>query len=299
MQIVQNSFDNINVDINKLFLNKKNNAKPNHFLKKIFFRFFFIFLHITNLLHFFIDLGLIRSWFYEFRNYWVNILNGRPIFLQDFYFLLSAYRQKFQIVETPDNATKEKFLDSWQNNNTIYLIFSAVRRFSYEPLHCYRFEKYVKNKTKILEYGCGIAPITYSLINYSLKININYFIADIKQINSHYAQYRLPKHVNFIEITPYENCLSDYKNFFDTIFLITVLEHLPDPIEVIMNIHKSLKKNGYLIFDFIMSDGHGQDTIAAVKKRNEIIEFILSNFSVVKGKISAYQNISFAVVKKN
>ena len=109
---------------------------------------------------------------------------------------------------------------------------------------------------RILEYGCGIAPITYSLKNYSIKNDLRFNIADIRQINSHYAKWRLPKDVNFIEIKPYKNPFDNLKEKFDVVFLVTVMEHLPDPLEVVKNIHRSIKKGGYLLFDYILSDGH-------------------------------------------
>jgi len=47
------------------------------------------------------------------------------------------------------------------------------------------------NKTNpgdsILEYGCGVASVAHSLLHYGTKRNLKITIADIRQINSHYA----------------------------------------------------------------------------------------------------------------
>ena len=65
--------------------------------------------------------------------------------LHDFYYLLGSYRAKFASVETPNYATNEEFLKSWQSSETIYMLFGAVRRFSRTPLISRQFEKHIKN----------------------------------------------------------------------------------------------------------------------------------------------------------
>ena len=49
--------------------------------------------------------------------------------------------------------------------------------------------------------------------------------------------------------------------------MITVMEHLPNPLETVEMITMSLKKEGVLIFDYILGDGDGHDTIEAVTQR--------------------------------
>ena len=95
---------------------------------------------------------------------------------------------------------------------------------------------YVKltNGNEILEYGCGIAPISHSLLKVSLKRNLNITIADIRQINFHYAIHRLGKNVEHFEIVPFENSIQ--KSKYNIVFMITVMEHLPDPLDTVKNI---------------------------------------------------------------
>ncbi len=296
-----NKFDNLSININELFDNNTHinkNISHTNFLLKFFKRYFLAFLLFSKTYEIFINSGIFLRWFNEFKFYWTKVLKGRPLYFHDFHFLLGIYRQKFQKVTTPENSTEKEFLDSWQNKDTIYQLFSAVRRFSYEPLHCYKFEKFIKNGDKLLEYGCGIAPITYSLKNYSLKKNLQLNIADIRQINSHFARWRLSSDVNFIEIEPYKNPLMGFEENFDVVFLITVMEHLPDPLETVKNIHRSIRKGGYLLFDYILSDGEAQDTAEAVKQRKEVLRFIEQNFKLIKGNLFIDKTIDLAVVQK-
>lgn len=295
-----NTFDNLSIKINKLFeyKNYKKKSISKGFVFKFLSRYLIGLLILTKVYEKLINSGFILGWFYEFREYWTDVLKGRPIYFHDFNFLLGVYRQRFQKVHTPNNADIKDFLFSWQNEHTIYQLFGAVRRFSYEPLHCYKYERYIKDGDKILEYGCGIAPITYSLIDYSLKRKLEFNILDIRQINSHYAKWRLGNKAKFIEAVPYENPLINHENSFNIIFLITVLEHLPDPLNVIKNIHSSLKSKGHLLFDFILSDGEGQDTKEAIDHRKRVLEFIEKNFNLIDGNLSVNESIEFCVVQK-
>ena len=53
------------------------------------------------------------------------------------------------------------------------------------------------------------------------------------------------------------------------------------------------------MFDYIFSDGEAQDTIEAVRQREEVLEFIKTNFSIKKGNLYISKTIDFAVVQKN
>ena len=206
---ISNYYDRLNVDVNELFKNKMNIEiiKMPSFIKRFIKRYLFALLIKADLINPMVENGFINGWFKEYRKYWSHILNGRPMYLHDFYYLLGVYRQRFQNVETPLRADKKAFLDSWQNKDTMYQLFGAVRRFSREPIHSKRFEKWIKNGDSILEYGCGIAPISHSLLNASLKINLKITIADINQINFHYAVHRLGNNVEHFVIEPFESSI--------------------------------------------------------------------------------------------
>ncbi len=295
-----NKFDQINLDINELFQNNSINMefKKDNFFFKFFKRYILAFLFFFKIHQKLINSGFLLSWFEEFRLYWQSVLKGRPIYFHDFHFLLGIYRQRFQSVSVPDYANEKEFLNAFQNQKTVYHLFGAVRKYSYEPLSCMKYENFIKNNDTIIEYGCGIAPITKSLLNYSLLKNLDLYIADIKQINSHFAKWRLGNDAKFIEITPYQNPLKNFEKKINVVFLITVMEHLPDPLEVVKNIHNSLKSGGYLIFDYILSEGKFQDTVEAVEQRENVLDFMEKNFNVVKGNLFKKKTINFAVIQK-
>ena len=197
-----NYFDNMGLDINDLF-----DKSPKAHLSKVsprwcrlLRRYLTGFLIAIGAYSRLVDSGILRSWFLEFRDYWTGIHNGRPLYLHDFHFLLGTYRQRFQAVETVANASPSQFLESWQGPSSWYQLFGAVRRFAHEPLHCYHFENWIKDRDRILEYGCGIAPISYSLCRYGRARALQMHVADIRQINSHFARWRLGSLAKFIEV---------------------------------------------------------------------------------------------------
>jgi len=294
-----NKFDNIKLKKGFLDSPPKTNSlrKKRYFLERVIKRYLRAIVIKTKLQRFLIDSGLDYFWFKEFSSYWSKELEGRPLQLQDFHYLLGSYRSRFQNNETTENASVEDFLESYQNDDCIYMLFGAVRRYAYEPFSGFKVEKYLKNNDNFLEYGCGYAPITEFICRYSNKINIKLYIADINQINNHYARWRLPSEVNFISIKPYKDINLD-NNSMNLISLMTVMEHLPDPLKVVKNLTRILKKGGYFIFDYILGDGDGQDTLAAIRERPEVLNFIKENYELIDGKFLNNKSMGTTVCRK-
>ena len=295
---MKNSYDKIQFELD--VLKKKltsEKEKKKGFIPNFVNKYIVGFLIYTKIYQKLISSGLKDDWFEEFNYFWKNYLNGRPLYFNDFSYLLGVYRQKFQNISVVDNPDKKNFLKPWQTSESLYLLFGAVRKYSYEPFSFFNIDKYLKNKTKFLEYGCGIAPISYSILNYSSKKPEIYY-ADILQINSIYAQYRLKGKAKFIELLP-ENYNLNLPNDFEVITIKTVLEHLTDPLDCIKYLTSILKKNGVLILDYVISEGKGLDTIESLNQRKEVIEFLKNNFLVLEGSLNYDKTINLAVLKKN
>ena len=293
----KNYFDNMGLTVNSLF----EQSTKNQFLivdsrwRRLLRRYIAGFLIAIGCYSRLVDAGFIRGWFSEFQNYWMGIHNGRPLYFHDFHFLLGIYRQRFQAVETLPNASPREFLDSWQGSTSWYQLFGAVRRFAHEPLHCYHFETWIKNGDRILEYGCGIAPIAYSLSRYGRARGLEIDIADIRQINSHFARWRLGSLARFIELQPLEKVA--LRETYDVIFLVTVMEHLPDPLTTVTNLLDALKPKGIFIFDYVLSDGDGQDTVESVRDRESVLELIDGRTTLLKGSINYENSMDLTVVQ--
>ena len=69
---------------------------------------------------------------------------------------------------------------------------------------------------------------------------------------------------------------------FDIIIITTVFEHLDEPLIVAKELHKHLNKGGVLLFDYILSDAEGLDTVKGLEKREETLKFLFENFIINK-----------------
>lgn len=242
-----------------------------------------------------VDAGFVRAWFDEFEEYWIKVLKGRPILFPDFSYLLGVYRQRFQACAVEEGASAERFLDAWQNPATLYLLFGAVRTYAHQPFFGYRQERWVSDNDRLLEFGCGIAPVSNFFLNYSVKRGLMLDIADIQQINSHYARFRFGSVVRWVAVEPYQTVLQSGQ--YNVVFMIQVLEHLPDPLSVIQAVTKSLVSDGRLIFDFILSNGDGLDTVESLQQRVDVIRFIKKNYTVEEGQLSDDQSMGITVCR--
>lgn len=247
-----------------------------------------------------VDSGFERGWFNEFKEYWEKALGGRPIYLHDFFFLYDNYRVKFQSSAVEQGASREKFLEAWQLPQNVYMAFGTSYKYALSPLEYKRHERYLKaNKGgRILEYGAGYAPVITSMIKSGLT-NYDFTAADIGSFTFHNAKYRLTQYgVKFVNIVPYEASPELSYNDYDVVFLMTVLEHLPDPLEVVKMLAKNMRPGGLLIFDYILGEGTGLDTVESLKQREEVLKFIKYYFDIVEGELSLDKSMSRTVVQK-
>lgn len=241
----------------------------------------------------FVDAGFVRGWLEEFNGFWVNALGGRPLRFHDFFFLHSHYRTKFQNVEVLNELDDLKFIHSWQKYENIFLVFSGAYRYALNPFTYLPYKKFLSEGMNVLEYGCGLAPITTSLLRAKLD-KFNFTIADIKGFTYAYAKYLLdPRQVEFVDVVPFES--PSFKHKFDTVFLMTVLEHLPNPLDVVMNLTEAIKNEGYLVFDYILGDGAGLDTEAGIAERSSVLGYIRDNFDIVHGSLKEQESMGMTV----
>lgn len=247
-----------------------------------------------------IDSGFIRDWFNEFNDYWINCLGCRPLKLHDFFWLHSHYRTKFQDIEVTEEVDAQEFMKAWQQYENIYLIFGAVYKYALSPLSFLPYRKYLKSSEHLLEYGCGVAPITYSALIYGNFKKCKFTIADIKTFTYHYAKWRLShcSNVFFLDIDPDTDALPKLSYNYDLVFLITVLEHLPNPLQVVKHIYHHMETGAHLIFDYAKGVGKGLDTVQSIREREHVLEFIEGNFELINGKIDKYNSMGKTIVRK-
>jgi len=263
--------------------------------------YFIIVLCVLGIYRKLVYSNLLVAWFKGFRRFWVGYLKNRPIDVIDFHFLRLNYRKKFQDVSHTDENNPKEFLSSWQEQANVYLLLSAVWKYAQSIyFDFYRSLGYIPNNAHILEYGCGIAPMTERLIKFAPYKNLKFTLADIKQINFLYARWKFSKkdYVNFATINPAVADNLPLGEKYDVVICSTVFEHLANPFEIVKVLHGRLKQGGVLIFDYIKGEGDGLDTEKAVEERADVLNFINSNFELIKGEINPQKSTMLTIVRK-
>jgi len=233
------------------------------------------------------------GWFFEFQRYWVEELGNRPLQPHDFYFLHGIYRQRlqdmrFEHMADAALASDDKHLESWRDSRVVYHLFAHTYRQALSPLRVHRFARFVPRGGRVVEYGCGTAPILTALARYYRHLDLECVGADIPHLLFHYARwkFRADDSVTMVAIGPNDD--SPLQGQYDTIFCLEVFEHLPRPLATLEHFYRVLKPGGHLVFDYIRSDGSplGLDTAAALRDRPEALRFVLEHFEIVEGRVS-------------
>ena len=234
--------------------------------------------------------GLWLDWFFEFQRYWVEELGNRPIHPHDFHFLSGIYRQRlqtihFEQIEDSNLASDERHLEAWRDHRAVYYLFAYTYRQALSPLRVHSFIGYVPRHGRVVEYGCGAAPILTALARRYRHLDLQLVGADIPHLLFHYARWKF-RHDRFVTMVPIDaNNDAPLPGLYDTVFCLEVLEHLPRPIAALEHFHRVLKPGGHLIFDYVRSEGTGLDTATSLRDRLRALRFVLERFDVVRGRV--------------
>ena len=154
----------------------------------------------------------------------------------------------------------------------------------------YLYKKYCKIDASILEYGCGIAPMANWLAD---KIGdehrLKFTLVEVPSEHYEFAKWRLDKKApktsyDFIEITE-DNLVPKFETNFDFICMMDVLEHLPNPYNVIKNIYDHLNDNAVIIETWVShgDDGPGEADLEEAEAEREITtKFLDENFRTLE-----------------
>ena len=129
--------------------------------------------------------GLSRRWFDDFVAYWHGVLGGRPIpTVADFNALLHEYRRRQQHVRELSWGDATQHVANWQDPDAIYQTFHNVRRLALHPVAGFRLWRLVRPGSRVLEYGCSLAPYYYAYRLYYSHLRCSFALADISTSRS-------------------------------------------------------------------------------------------------------------------
>lgn len=303
--------ENFNIDIHNLYnkyaIDKKHERKKqkSSIYNKIY-RNRYIPLSVRNkLFRIFRRANIDTSWFEDFQEYWTGIVQGRPLWdIYDFFFIKNILRIKFSELKIGEKNDPSIHEDIWQRPELLYQLFFLISK---EAFHNWSniismLKKKLRIKDlKILEYGCGTAPISRTLFEFNPDFKrIDIWISDIQTIAFHYACFRfgMNNNVHPVLLKPESNFQLLIDEKFDVILCLAVFEHLNSPLLTIINLHKKTKKGGLLFIDYIKSEGTGLDTKAGIDERKRVLEFIETNFIIRHGKLQKEKSMGLIIAEK-
>lgn len=299
-----NKFDDLRIDLNgshkemnkvlqQMSLNKK--RKPKNlisskvaFLKDAFMQKF-------KLGDLFSLANINRRWFSEFSDFWIEFLGGRPITLMDYHLLRFDYRKRCQTMSELDWTTADSHLKNWQTPEYLSLVFNYTYKFSTRPIQEFSTWKHLKPNTRVLEYGCALAPMYRCYREYFSYKNIEWHLADIPShafLFTKYTYSKDPGKIVFHDILP-ENMnapLNTDDSYYDAIYCNMVYEHLNAPLEVSKFLLSKLKPGGIFIFDYIKSEGTELDTTQGVTDRIKTLEYLKKNLKIIEGNLDSLED---------
>lgn len=245
------------------------------------------------------------SWFEELNAYWTTILGGRPLWSpHDVYFLKNVYRIKFQQNTLPDTEDPNVHLQAWQRPESLYSLLHLLTKETW-AIDARIVQRALRLAGKagggsLLEYGCGLAPLTYAALKFlGSSRGVRFHLADLASLPFHYAAWRLrgDPNVNAHLLEAERGFALDLNEPLDVIFCMQVFEHLNKPLETVQRFHKMLNKNGVLVFDFMLTKGEGLDSIQAVLERDQVLDFINANFDV-QPKLDTAKTVDLTFARK-
>jgi len=114
--------------------------------------------------------------------------------------------------------------------------------------------KFSERHQTVLDFGCGIGDYGINFAAIQPKSLVHFY--DINEPNLDYLKWRIEHHGKNGTINPQNLKVFDDSNyrwpekFYDLVMCFDVLEHIPNPVEVLSKIRNSMKRNGEL-FCFI------------------------------------------------
>lgn len=145
--------------------------------------------------------------------------------------------------------------------------------------------------TSFCEYGAGVAPVAFWLVEHLKGIPFNLTIVDVPSEHLAFGEWRLRRRIRelracvnleVLEVLPDQLPL---KKFYQVITILEVFEHLHNPLEVAHHLYDHLCPGGLLWENYIRIDNpSGEDLPVAQEQREQVFDFIKGHFQLISGR---------------
>jgi len=205
------------------------------------------------------------------------------------------------IWEARERKTQEDIFSFYQEQGS-WSCFRQVVRHADENLirqHISATLPFLKAGFHFVEYGCGVAPYTITLLKFLAanvpKIDLTISISDVECEHLRFAEWRIKRmieeqglvNIKFNVETILPNELPKYEKEINHFIIFEVLEHVPSPINAITNAYEQLAEDGTVVENFILhvdeeAEDDGPDLMSARLERTKYYEFLVEKFDFLK-----------------
>ena len=191
--------------------------------------------------------------------------------------------------ETPESIHRfYKDMGAWQ----------AFRQVVFRHQHGFgHIAKDVRPGMRICEYGAGVAPVSFWLVENLRRMSLDITIVDVPSEHLTFGAWRLRR---LIEEQGTRSTLAaqevqpdglPLEGLYDLITILEVYEHLHNPLEVTAHLCEHLSPGGLLWENYVIhDDAGGPDLEVAQKERPEVFEYLRQKFELVSGSDALASN---------
>ena len=203
--------------------------------------------------------------------------------------------------------TIEAIHDFYRDQGAWSAFRQTVRHLELKDMRKHLMLQLVENGAHFVEYGCGIAPFTTTLLeNVDPSWNLDISLTDIDGCEHYlYGQWVLDRlkerrSLNGITIKPVPavpDSLPKYDKKIDALIVFEVLEHLPSPVAMLNNVMEQMNPRALIVENFVKhvhdhdddeEEDSGCDLASAAAEREEYYKILSENFVLASG-LSEYE----------
>lgn len=204
--------------------------------------------------------------------------------------------------ETTHAVSGKTFEDLWNQKERIsdedvfgfyqeigsWAAFRQVVRHKGKAFH-YLVEQ-IKSGDHICEYGSGVSPVSYWLIEHFQRKQLHFTIVDVPCEHLTFGEWRLRRQIDHfrskstVEKKEIQAGSLPLEAEYDLILILEVFEHLPNPLEVAKHLLGHLKAGGYFWENYISQDADHANLSAAQQEREAVFQLLNETCIRICGK---------------
>ena len=200
-----------------------------------------------------------------------------------------------EIWDSGPRDTDEAVFKFYKDQGAWSAFRQVVRHKDMTQYHLSLLQQVLRFGGTFVEYGCGAAPYTHSLLNaIDPRVELTIYLSDVDCDHCTFGYWRACKTIERrgldritlkqVEVKPGE--LPQYENKIDAVMIFEVLEHVPSPLKTINNLYSQMNPGAFLCENFIKHDtneGDSPDLYSAYLERSDYYTFLEENFGLAAG----------------